>query len=63
MAKIKTFKQWQYYQFGNDINTWPDTDGRLYEDGYAYYLEKILGRIPTIKEIKEYGHINLLTSE
>ncbi len=55
---MKTFKQWLDSHF-SEI---PDIEGELIEDGYAWYLEQKLGRVPTIAEMKSIGKINLLCS-
>ena len=54
---IKTFDEWVQPFLKLDLS------GRDLEDGYANYLEGILGRTPTYGEVKRYGKINLLTVE
>jgi hypothetical protein len=56
--EIKTFAQWlKKFPRGSE------PFGGLAEDGYAFYLEKRLDRIPTAKEVKGYGEITRLTTE
>ena len=55
-----TFKQW-FNQFDESIKQ--EIAGRLAEDGYAHYISQLLGRIPTIEEVKQYGQIERLTSD
>ena len=55
---MKTFRQWIKKYLKN-----PEIHGRLAEDGYVFYLERQLGRTPTIAEVKKYGNITLLTEE
>lgn len=54
MEKIKTFDE--------GLSKFKDPPaGWLAEDGYAWYLEKVLGRTPTTEEIKKYGKIKHFT--
>jgi len=57
---MKTYIQWFIHQFNGKL---PDLDGRLLEDGYAWYLQQQLGRTPTISEVKTIGKIYRLTTE
>ena len=55
-GRALTFEEWRKIK--------PNIQPNLVEDGYAFYLEKeVLGRIPTIDEIKSIGKINRLLSE
>ena len=58
MSTVLTFLNW-LKTFHESVQPF----GRLAEDGYAWYLESILGRIPTIAEIKKLGKINRLTTD
>ena len=55
-----TFKQW-FNQFDESIKQ--EIAGHLAEDGYAHYISRQIGRIPTIEEIKQHGQIERLTSD
>jgi len=54
--EIQTFKQWM-----NKFKEPPF--GKNAEDGYAFYLEQKLGKKLTVKEIKDIGKINILTTD
>lgn len=56
---MRTYIQWFVQQFNGEL---PDLDGRLLEEGYAWYLEQELGRTPTIAEMRYIGKIHRLTS-
>ena len=56
---ILTFDEW-YAESGLERL---DITGRDLEDGYAWYLQKQLGRCPTYAEVKQHGKINSLTTE
>lgn len=55
---IMTLKQW-LDQFDVSLCI----HGRQGEDGYAWYLQQQLGRIPTIDEVKRIGQITRLTTD
>jgi len=55
-GRVLTFEEW--------IKTRPNIQPHLSEDGYAFYLEKkVLGRTPTIEEMRSIGKINRLLSD
>ena len=55
-GRALTFEEWKKIK--------PNIQPNLAEDGYAFYLEKeVLGRKPTINEMKSIGKINRLISE
>jgi hypothetical protein len=55
-GRALTFEEWKKIK--------PNIQPHLAEDGYAFYLEKeVLGRTPTISEMKSIGKINRLLSE
>ena len=55
-GKVLTFEEWRQSR--------PNVQPHLTEDGYAFYLEKeVLGRKPTINEMKSIGKIERLLSD
>lgn len=56
VTNVKTFEEW--------MGGFKETPfGRNAEDGYATYLERQLGRVPTTEELKGIGKIKRLTTE